>query len=146
MSDRHIHIFYMGGLASASRCGQLNDISVENAMMNTRKALGAGVLKILSKIGISLLSSYHGAQIFEAIGLGKELIDTAFVGTPSRIGGLSFRDVAEEIAQWHASAGLVASGETSKLVNYGFVKYYQKLEHHGWNPPMTRELHSSRRR
>ena len=54
---------------------------------NVRKALEAGVLKILSKIGISLLSSYHGAQIFEAIGLGKALIDTAFVGTPSRVGG-----------------------------------------------------------
>ena len=80
--------------------------------------------------------SCTGAQIFEAIGLGKELIDTAFVGTPSRIGGLTFRDVAEEGAQWHANARGITEGKP--LVNYGFVKYYQKLEHHEWNPPMSR--------
>ena len=58
------------------------------------ESVDAGLFKIMSKIGISLLSSYHGAQIFEAIGLGEELISTAFVGTPSRIGGLTFSDVA----------------------------------------------------
>jgi len=123
--------------------GQLNDIPLSRAYNNVRKALEAGVLKILSKIGISLLSSYHGAQIFEAIGLGGELITTAFVGTPSRIGGLTFTEVAEEVAQWHASAGLAA--DRPKLINYGFVKYYQKLEHHGWNPPMSRLLHKALR-
>ena len=111
---------------------------------NVRKALEAGVLKILSKIGSSLLSSYHGAQIFEAIGLGKELIDTAFLGTPSRIGGLTFTDLAEEVAEWHGKAGFDA--EMPKLLkNYGFVKYYQKLEHHEWNPPMSRLLHKALR-
>jgi len=123
--------------------GQAYDIPLEQAYGNVRKALEAGVLKILSKIGISLLSSYHGAQIFEAIGLGKELIDTAFVGTPSRIGGLSMRDVAEEVGVWHANAGLIVEGKP--LINYGFVKYYQKLEHHQWNPPMTRLLHKALR-
>ena len=124
--------------------GQLNDISLEAAMANTRKALGAGVLKILSKIGISLLSSYQGAQIFEAIGLGDELIQTAFKGTPSRIGGLTFRDLAEEGAEWHANAKFSEDAPTL-LKNYGFVKYYQKLEHHEWNPPMSRLLHKALR-
>ena len=123
--------------------GLLNDIPMSASFENTRKALEAGVLKILSKIGISLLSSYHGAQIFEAIGIGGDIIDTAFVGTPSRIGGLDFRDVAEEVAEWHQNAMKVVDGKP--LINYGFVKYYQKLEHHQWNPPMSRELHKALR-
>jgi len=123
--------------------GQINDIPLAKNFENLRYALDSGVLKILSKIGISLLSSYHGAQIFEAIGLGKELIDSAFVGTPSRIGGLTFKDVAEEVAVWHATAQLVDG--TKPLNNWGFVKFYQKLEHHNWNPPMSRLLHKALR-
>ena len=68
---------------------------------NVRKALEAGVLKILSKIGISLLSSYHGAQIFEAIGIGDQLVETAFRGTPSRVGGLTPPELAEEVPSLH---------------------------------------------
>jgi len=124
--------------------GQIPAISLEESFLNTRKAIEAGVLKILSKIGISLLSSYQGAQIFEAIGVGKELIDTAFVGTPSRIGGLTFEDLAEEVAEWHAAAKF--NDEEPKLLrNYGFVKFYQKLEHHTWNPPMSKLLHKALR-
>jgi len=126
------------------KAGQVPDISLERSFENTRKALEAGVLKIMSKIGISLLSSYQGAQIFEAIGLGKEIIDAAFSGTPSRIGGLTFCDVAEEVAEWHLAA--FGEGEAPmRLRNYGFVKYYQKLEHHQWNPPMSRLLHKALR-
>ena len=77
--------------------GTLPDISLENAYTNTRSALEAGMLKILSKIGICLLSSYHGAQIFEAIGIGEDVMESAFRGTPSRIGGMSFRDLALEV-------------------------------------------------
>ena len=73
------------------------DITVEQALDNYRVALEAGLLKILSKMGISLLASYHGAQIFEAIGVGAELMDIAFKGTPSRIGGLTLRELAEEV-------------------------------------------------
>ena len=60
--------------------------------------------KIMSKMGISLLSSYQGAQLFEAIGIGGQLMQTAFKGTPSRIGGLTPTDLAEEIAEWHEKA------------------------------------------
>ncbi|KAL3932174.1 MAG: hypothetical protein SGPRY_000812 [Prymnesium sp.] len=123
---------------------QIPNISIEQSFQNTRAALEAGVLKILSKIGISLLSSYQGAQIFEAIGIGEELIKTAFAGTPSRIGGLTFKDLAEEVAVWHADAKF--NEDMPKLLrNYGFVKYYQKLEHHAWNPPMSRLLHKALR-
>jgi len=124
--------------------GDLSDISLDQSYKNVRKALEAGVYKIMSKIGISLLSSYHGAQIFEAIGVGADIMNTAFVGTPSRIGGLSFEDLAEEVTMWHANAQLVDE-EKGKLNNYGFVKFYQKAEHHGWNPPMARDLHKALR-
>merc|ERR1719149_607685 len=84
--------------------GKLPDISLEEAYANTRNALEAGMLKILSKIGICLLSSYHGAQIFEAIGIGGAVMDSAFRGTPSRIGGMSFRDLALEVSEYHETA------------------------------------------
>uniref|UniRef100_A0A7S2DXM1 glutamate synthase (ferredoxin) n=1 Tax=Haptolina brevifila TaxID=156173 RepID=A0A7S2DXM1_9EUKA len=144
MLFRSVKMLYTSEKRTKMRAsGQLNDISLEQSNVNTRNALEAGVLKILSKIGISLLSSYHGAQIFEAIGIGKEIIDSALVGTPSRIGGLSYADLAEEVAQWNANAAAYKEGKP--LMNYGFVKYYQKLEHHQWNPPMSRELHKALR-
>jgi len=74
------------------------------------------VLKILSKIGISLLSSYHGAQIFEAIGIGGELINVGFRGTPSRVGGLTPDDLAEEVAEWQHNA-FGAEGGPERLFN-----------------------------
>lgn len=73
--------------------GRIPSISMEGVQQNFKKALEKGVLKILSKMGISLLSCYHGAQIFEAYGLGEEVVDTAFRGSVSRIGGLSFADL-----------------------------------------------------
>lgn len=73
--------------------GRLPDVSIRAAQRNYKKALEKGVLKILSKMGISLLSCYHGAQIFEAYGLGQEVIDTAFRGSVSRIGGMTFADI-----------------------------------------------------
>merc|ERR1719424_691291 len=125
--------------------GELNDISLAESMRNARKALEAGVLKILSKIGISLLSSYHGAQIFEAIGVSQELIDMGFVGTPSRIGGLTASELAEEVFTCHET-GYPSDADTAKsLQNYGFVKYYQKKEHHENTPPMSRLLHKALR-
>merc|ERR1719149_341535 len=122
--------------------GKLNDISLQASLVNTRKALEAGVLKILSKIGISLLSSYHGAQIFEAIGIGEQLVETAFRGTPSRVGGLTPPELAEEVAEWHATA-FGGAAPPERLLNYGFVKFYAKKEHHENTPPMSKMLHKA---
>ena len=123
--------------------GELADISLAQSMRNTRKALEAGVLKILSKIGISLLSSYHGAQIFEVIGIGQEVMDSAFVGTPSRIGGMSTSDIAEEVFTCHETASPSEGDRITMLQNYGFVKFYAKKDFHENNPPMSRLLHAS---
>lgn len=72
------------------------DISVADAQKNLKKSLEKGILKILSKMGISLLSCYHGAQIFECYGLGKAVVDLAFTGSVSRIGGMDLNDLQRE--------------------------------------------------
>ena len=78
------------------KSGKVADVSITAAQKNYKKALEKGLLKILSKMGISLLSCYHGAQIFEIYGLGKEVVDLAFFGSVSRIGGLSLADAQRE--------------------------------------------------
>jgi glutamate synthase (NADPH/NADH) large chain/glutamate synthase (ferredoxin) len=76
----------------------------ELAMANYRKALEKGILKIMSKMGISVLNSYQGAQIFEALGVGKEVVNYAFTGVHSRIGGVGFKEIAEESLVRHRAA------------------------------------------
>jgi glutamate synthase (ferredoxin) len=91
--------------------GKLSSATLDEAQANYRKAVENGLLKILSKMGISLLSSYQGAQIFEAMGLGEEVIDTSFRGTTSRIGGVSLEDIASETVMMRPES----AGEKTKL-------------------------------
>ena len=79
-------------------------LTLQDAQQNYRKAVENGLLKILSKMGISLLSSYQGAQIFEAIGIGADLLELGFRGTTSRIGGLTVSELSQEVYQFHAKA------------------------------------------
>lgn len=115
-------------------------ITIEKAQANYRKAVEDGLLKILSKMGISLLSSYQGAQIFEAIGIGRELLDLAFKGTTSRIGGLTIADVAQETMTFHHKA---FPKELRKLENLGFFNYRPSGEYHMNNPQMAKALHKA---
>jgi glutamate synthase (NADPH) large chain len=82
----------------------LGNIDAKTATRNLIKALGKGVRKTMSKMGVSTVASYAGAQIFEAIGLGPEVIDSCFTGTTSKLGGVGFDTLAEEIARWHGRA------------------------------------------
>ncbi len=79
-------------------------IGPEDAAQNLVKAIGKGLLKTISKMGISTIQSYRGAQIFEAVGLERELIDTHFTGTASRIGGVGVEVLATEALERHARA------------------------------------------
>ena len=79
-------------------------VTPEKAIYNVRKALGKGVLKVMSKMGVSTLASYTGAMIFEATGLRSDFVDKYFTGTPSRIEGIGLDEIAEEIRQRHAVA------------------------------------------
>jgi glutamate synthase (NADPH/NADH) large chain len=94
-------------LASAgdlARRGVLGQVTVRKAEASVIKALGKGLLKIMSKMGVSTVASYTGAQIFEAIGLGPEVIGECFAGTPSRLGGVGLDVLAAEVADRHARA------------------------------------------
>ncbi len=87
-----------------ARRGLLGDVRSEDAVRNLIKALGKGVLKVMSKMGISTVASYRGAQVFEAIGLSKDLVAEFFTGTTSQLGGVGLDVVAEEVARRHAGA------------------------------------------
>ncbi len=76
----------------------------EQAVENLIKALGKGVLKVMSKMGVSTVASYTGAQIFEAVGLAQSVVDRYFTGTVSRLGGVDLDTLAEEVARRHATA------------------------------------------
>ncbi|HEY6424260.1 MAG TPA: glutamate synthase large subunit [Pseudonocardiaceae bacterium] len=84
--------------------GLLNGIDAKTATRNLIKALGKGVRKTMSKMGVSTVASYTGAQIFEAIGLGEKIIDSCFTGTTSRLGGIGFDTLADEVAMRHRYA------------------------------------------
>ena len=79
-------------------------VSPEKAIANVAKALAKGVLKVMSKMGVSTVASYTGAQIFEAIGLSEALVERYFTGTTSRLGGIGIDEVAQEIRQRHLTA------------------------------------------
>jgi len=83
------------------RQGVITGITPEKAVRNLIKSLGKGVLKVMSKMGVSTIASYTGAQIFEAIGLSKEIVDEYFVGVTSRLGGVGIESVARETIQRH---------------------------------------------
>ncbi|NJK36449.1 MAG: glutamate synthase large subunit [Oscillatoriales cyanobacterium RM2_1_1] len=121
--------------------GKLPQITLQQAQQNYRKATEAGLLKILSKMGISLLASYQGAQIFEAIGIGADLLELGFRGTASRIGGLTLRELSEEVNQFHHKA--FPELAQKKLENYGFANYFKRGEYHSNSPDLTKVLHEA---
>ncbi|MHC5597142.1 MAG: glutamate synthase-related protein, partial [Nostoc sp.] len=116
-------------------------LTLEQALGNYRKAVESGLLKILSKMGISLLSSYQAAQIFEAIGIGGDLIELGFRGTTSRIGGLSVSELADEVLSFHSKA--FPEFTNNRLENLGFVQYRARGEYHMNSPEMVRALHKA---
>jgi len=121
--------------------GKLPALTPASAQGNVRVALENGLRKILSKIGISLLASYHGAQIFEAIGLGADVIDRSFAGTTSRVAGLSLQELARETLLLHAKA--FPELNRSKLEFMGFVQYRTGGEYHLNSPEMAKALHKA---
>jgi glutamate synthase (NADPH/NADH) large chain/glutamate synthase (ferredoxin) len=105
---------------------------LERAAQNFVKAVGKGLLKTISKMGISTIQSYRGAQIFEAVGLDKDLIDKHFTGTASRIGGVGLEVLATEALERHARAYPAARDEL--LPVGGIYAWRRDGEHHMWNP------------
>jgi glutamate synthase (ferredoxin) len=108
----------------------------KEARYRFRSAAEKGLLKILSKMGISTLSSYCGGQIFEVLGLGHEVISTCFAGTASPIGGIGFEEIAEDVLARHRVA-YSAPGSAASLPDHGRVRFRKEGEDHGWAPPVV---------
>lgn len=121
--------------------GKIPAMTIGGAQSNYRKAVEAGLLKILSKMGISLISSYQGAQIFEGIGIGPELLELGFAGTTSRVGGLTIAELAQETMAFHQKA--FPELDMKKLENFGFIQFRPGGEYHMNNPDMSKALHKA---
>jgi glutamate synthase domain-containing protein 2/glutamate synthase domain-containing protein 1/glutamate synthase domain-containing protein 3 len=123
-------------LADAGRLGR-DAASAGEAQEAYRHAVRDGVMKIMSKMGISTLDSYRSAQIFEAVGLGGDVVDTCLAGTPSRIGGIGLRELGEDVLARHAEAW-IAGG---KLGSPGFYKAKRGGDYHVTNSEVIDALH-----
>nr|YP_009396559.1 glutamate synthase [Vertebrata australis]ARW65745.1 glutamate synthase [Vertebrata australis] len=121
--------------------GKLPNITIEDSQYNYRNAIEKGLLKILSKIGICLVSSYHGAQIFEILGLGNDIIDLSFLNTTSRLGGINSKDLFQQTLLTYKNAFVTELPK--KLVNLGYVQYRPGAEYHVNNPEMSKTLHKA---
>ncbi|MEV7971933.1 glutamate synthase large subunit [Cellulomonas sp. NPDC089187] len=132
-----------------ARSGFLPEVAPEKAVANLIKALGKGVLKVMSKMGISTIASYRGAQVFEAIGLSQPLVDRYFTGTTSRLGGIGLDVIAAEVAARHADA-YPASGNRQphrRLATGGEYQWRRDGEDHLFDPETVFRLqHSTRTR
>ena len=127
--------------------GVITGITPEKAVRNLIKSLGKGVLKVMSKMGISTIASYTGAQVFEAIGLSQEVVDEFFVGTTSRLGGVSLDIIAQETIARHHIA-YPPGGEvpgTKRLPIGGEYQWRREGEPHLFNPETVFALQHSTR-
>jgi len=123
------------------------DVEPEKAVRNMIKAYGKGILKIMSKMGVSTVASYTGAQIFEALGLGPEVIERCFTGTTSRLGGIGFAEIAEEVARRHRRAYPRAENPHRRLEVGGEYQWRREGEPHLFNPETVFKLqHATRTR
>ena len=119
------------------------DISYDEAYSRYKKALGNGLLKILSKMGIGTLQSYHGAQIFEAVGIRSNVIDNYFPNTPSRIEGIGLDIIAKEVIIRHNEAYNSLRNPYKNLLEGGNLHWRKKAEAHLFNPDTISKLQTS---
>ena len=118
-----------------AEAGQINGTKPDYAQKNFLKANEKGVLKVMSKMGISTVQSYRGAQIFEAVGLSEELINEYFTGTPSRVGGIGLDGLEREASERHDLAfGTPEIAARQDLQAGGAYQWRRDGEHHQWNP------------
>lgn len=132
-----------------ARSGYLPGVTPEKAVANLIKALGKGVLKVMSKMGISTIASYRGAQVFEAIGLSNALVDRYFTGTTSRLGGIGLDVIAAEVAARHADAYPTSGNRQAhqRLAVGGEYQWRRGGEEHLFDPETVFRLqHATRTR
>jgi glutamate synthase (ferredoxin) len=128
----------VAALSAADRLGG-DRPSPSDAQHRFKDAIEDGVLKVMSKMGISDVASYRGAHVFEAIGLAPELVDGCFPGTPCPLGGIGFEDLERDVRARHA----LAYGEKPQLENPGYVKFRKGGEAHATSPEVVDALHET---
>ncbi|MYI81981.1 MAG: glutamate synthase large subunit [Chloroflexi bacterium] len=116
--------------------GEFGEVELDQVMRQYQQAVDAGILKVMSKMGISAVSSYHGSQIFEALGISDEVIGRSFPGTTSRIAGVTYDDIGRDILDRHARAYPEA-----ELPRGGWYKYRRDGDYHAFEPKVWRALH-----
>jgi glutamate synthase (NADPH/NADH) large chain len=122
----------------------LEGVGIEEARKNYVKAIGKGLLKVISKMGISTLLSYCGAQIFEAVGLNEEVIERYFTGTASRVGGVGLTEIRREVLERHRRAFSGIEDGPEELEVGGEYQLRMQGQYHQWNqesiPPLQRAV------
>ena len=116
--------------------GEFGEVELEDVMRQYQQAVDAGILKVMSKMGISAVSSYHGGQIFEALGISDEVIDFSFPGTTSRIAGATYQDIARDVLDRHGRAF-----PDLEMPHGGWYKYRRDGDYHAYEPQVWRALH-----
>jgi len=111
------------------------DIAVENYVAAVEK----GLLKVMSKMGISTIASYRGAQIFEAVGVHRDVIERYFYGTPGRVGGATLETFGTDVLRFHAEA----FGEDRGLADRGLYRFRKAGEYHAFHPLVFKSLHKA---
>ena len=123
-------------LRNLAEQGEFDDTPVYEVLRSYQQAVDIGILKIMSKMGISAVSSYHGGQIFEALGISDDVVNFSVPGTTSRVGGIGFEQIAEDVLARHAQ---VYSGE--KMTHGGWYKYRRDGDYHANAPQVWRAMH-----
>jgi glutamate synthase domain-containing protein 2/glutamate synthase domain-containing protein 1/glutamate synthase domain-containing protein 3 len=127
-------------VAAMADDGQLGEVHSSEAQAKLQAAIEDGVLKIMSKMGISTVDGYRGAQIFEALGVAREVVEQCLCGTPSVVGGVGFEVLGADVLARHAAA---FDAEAS-LDEPGFIRFRKRGgEYHGNNPEVIAALHAS---
>jgi glutamate synthase (NADPH/NADH) large chain len=122
-------------------------IDTPTAELNYIKSINKGILKVISKMGISTVQSYSGAQIFEAVGLSSELVERCFTWTPSRIGGIGLQHLEADVRKRHSQAYVANSFATTQQLEGGSTYSWRRSgEYHMWNPDTIAQLQDASQR
>ena len=124
-------------IADRWRRGLFGEVPLEDCIRDYKKAIDDGLLKVMSRMGISVLSSYRGGYNFEALGLSRTLVDEYFPGMPSRISGIGLTGIQRKLLDLHARAW---SSDFVALPVGGFYRYRQGGEHHSWEAGLIHTL------
>jgi len=127
--------------------GELNELTAFEARYQYGKTLNKGVVKVMSKMGVSTVASYVGSQLFEPVGVSDDVLTRYFPGFHSRLGGVTLEHLARDVLRWHASAFEPEVGERVEITNHGEYQWRRDGELHLFNPRTVQKLqHATRQK